>query len=175
MFWVINMKKKIIKSIIITELIIVLVTILYNLIFINAYIPTSSMERTIPSNSRVLGIRTAYMFDNPKRGDVIIFAIEEKNELLIKRIVGMPGDIVEIKNGQVYINLSSTPLEEQYVKGIDFSDFGPYAVPKNSYFVLGDNRNNSDDSRYWQNPYVDIKNIRGKAVLGIYPKLKLIE
>ena len=90
------------------------------------------------------------MFAEPKRGDVIIFRHkcydDEDEQLLIKRIIGLPGDTIQITDNMVYIN--DIPYEETYLPdGVYMNSFGPYKVPENAYFVMGDNCNNSEDSR----------------------------
>ena len=83
-------------------------------------------------------------------------------------MIGLPGDKVEIKGGVTYVN--GEPLQEDYLKETPLvKDFGPYDVPEDCYFVLGDNRNNSRDSRYWTNTFVPRNSILGKAVLVYWP------
>ena len=98
-----------------------------------------------------------------------------KKELFIKRIIGMPGETVEIKDGKVYINGSEEPLKDSFTPETPVGDYGPYTVPEDSYFVLGDNRNYSRDSRFWNNPYVAEDKILGKAVLRYFPGIKLLK
>ena len=87
----------------------------------------------------------------------------------------MPGETVEIKDGKVYINGSEKPLKDSFTPETPVGDYGPYTVPENSYFVLGDNRNYSRDSRFWNNPYVAEDKILGKAVLRYFPGIKLLK
>ena len=107
---------------------------------------------------------------------IIIFKYpDNEKELFIKRIIGMPGETVEIKDGKVYINGSKEPLKDSFTPETPVGDYGPYTVPENSYFVLGDNRNYSKDSRFWNNPYVAEDKILGKAVLKYFPGIKLLK
>ena len=85
-----------------------------------------------------------------------------------------PGDKVEIIDGKVYINDSETPLEDSYVPETPLGSFGPYEVPENCYFMMGDNRNNSKDSRYWTNTFVRFDQIVGKAEIRYFPSIKLL-
>ena len=95
--------------------------------------------------------------------------------MFIKRIIGLPGEKVEIIDGKVYINDSKEPLEEDYIKEEMEGSFGPYDVPEGCYFMMGDNRNDSLDSRFWNDKYVKKDAILGKAKLQYYPKIKLIK
>ncbi len=142
-----------------------------NFIIVNATVPTSSMEQTIMSNDRVIGLRLAYKSSDPERGDIIIFRYPDNEDILyIKRIIGMPGDTVEIHDGGVYIDGSL--LDEPYLKVTTEGEFGPYMVPEGHYFMMGDNRNNSADSRFWNNTFLEREKIVGKAVLRYWPSVK---
>ena len=118
----------------------------------NSVIPTSSMETTIMAGDRVMGSRLSYRFGkDPQRGDVIIFRwpVDEKT-YFVKRIIGLPGETVDIHDGGVYINGSETPLDEPYLKeAMDTPVHMTFQVPEDGYFCMGDNRNNSLDARYW--------------------------
>lgn len=143
-----------------------------NCVIINADIPSGSMENTIMTGDRIIGNRLAYIAGEPKRGDIIIFKYpDDETQNFAKRIIGLPGEKVDIIDGKVYINDSETPLEEDYLKEEWLIAAGPYSytVPDDSYFVMGDNRNNSLDSRYWINTYVPRSSILGKASLIYYP------
>ncbi|MCR5590456.1 MAG: signal peptidase I [Lachnospiraceae bacterium] len=139
-------------------------------IIVNAKIPSASMEPTIMTGDRLIGNRLAYINEDPERGDVIIFLFpDNEKEIFIKRVIGLPGETVTVKDGKVYIDDSATPLDESaYLTGTPLGDFGPYKVPVGAYFVMGDNRNNSMDSRYWNRPYVYRDKILGKAWARYY-------
>ena len=148
---------------------ILLTEFILNFVIINANIPSGSMENTIMTNA----LRTSYWFKDPKRGDIIIFKYpEDEREWYIKRVIALPGETVQVKDGKVYINGSSKPLSEPYIKEEPVEDFGPYKVPKNGYFVMGDNRNDSMDSR---DPSVGVlhkSELVGRAWVRIWPLSK---
>ncbi len=128
-----------------------------------------SMEPSFYSGQRVLVSKVSYRMHEPERGDVIVFkpTTIEKGEL-IKRIIALPKDTVEVKDGTVYVN--GTELKEPYIKNPPDYDFPEQEVPANNYFVLGDNRNKSNDSHTgW---FVLRQNIVGKAWVSIWPPPK---
>ncbi len=107
-----------------------------------------------------------YLFQPPQRGDIVVFRFpNDPSRDFIKRIIGLPGETVEVRNGQVYIN--GQPLEEPYLRERPSYTFQPVAVPPGHYFVLGDNRNNSSDSHIWG--VVPEGNIIGKAWFSYWP------
>ena len=170
------MKKDIFKGIrdltISIVIAIIIGTIISNHIISNAEIPTGSMETTIDTNSLIIVNRTAYWFSEPERLDIVVFHHPDGNsKLLVKRIIGMPGDTVEIKSGKLYINNEEVD-ESSYVSNSLNDDWGPYNVPDNSYLMLGDNRAYSHDARYWNNKYVNKDYIIGKAVFEYKPHFK---
>ena len=145
-----------------------------NFVIVNAQIPSSSMEDTIMPGDRVFGNRLAYVLGEPERFDIIIFRYpDDESQLFIKRIIGLPGETVEIRDGHIYINGSDTPLEDVETKEPMEGSFGPYTVPEDCYFVMGDNRNNSRDSRYWEHTFVTEDEILGKAVFRYWPVNKM--
>ena len=139
-------------------------------------IPSASMEPTIEEGDRVLMWRLAYAFGGePERGDIVVFsAPEELNEKsdLIKRVIGLPGETVEIKNGAVYID-GEMLAEDEYQHDTPHYDYGPVTVPEDCYFMLGDNRNNSIDSHEWQDPFISIDDIKGQAFFRYWPLSRL--
>lgn len=140
-------------------------------ILINARIVSGSMEKTIMTGDRVMGTRFAYWFSEPERGDIVIFYSPDKStKTLIKRIIGLPGDRVDIHDGIVYIN--GEALDEPYLWEEMRGSYGPYQVPQECYFVLGDNRNGSGDSRYWSNPFIKRDEILGKASFIYWPRIE---
>lgn len=139
--------------------------LLNKFLFFNAQVPTGSMIPTININDRAV-VSRIHNFNNLKRGDVIVFYSEELSERLVKRLIGLPGDKIEIKNGVVSVN--GEQLEEDYVKNKDKYN-GTFEVPEGKYFFLGDNRPVSMDARFWVNHYIDSSAIEGKAEFIFYP------
>ena len=141
----------------------------------NTQVPTTSMANTIKAGDRLFGNRLAYLFSEPERGDIIIFKYpDNEEENYINRIIGLPGETVEIVKGVVYVN--GEELVEDYLKEEPLElNFGPYEVPEDSYFVMGDNRNWSHDARFWDNTYVHRDKIVAKAWFKYYPDFESIE
>lgn len=151
---------------------VVIALLLNRFILINAEIPSGSMENTIMTGDKLIGFRLAYLFKEPERGDIIIFRYpDDETQNYVKRIIGCPGDTVVIQDAQIYINGSTEPLQEDYLKEDWMVSTGPYTfeVPQDSYLVLGDNRNDSADARYWTNKYVAKDKILGKAIFRYWP------
>ncbi len=148
--------------------------LLNRFVFFNIVVPTGSMEPTIMPNDRIMVTRI-YNKGNIKRGDIIVFQSDELEEKLIKRVIGLPGDEINITDsGEVYIN--GEIIKEEYVKNqVRTKEVYPglrggvYKVPDDSFFFLGDNRTNSKDSRYWNEPYIVKEKILGKARVIIFP------
>jgi signal peptidase I len=150
----------------------ILALVIKNYVIINATVPTGSMEDTIEPGDDLFGLRLSYTFSDPQRGDIIIFNFpDDETQKYIKRIIGLPGEKVTINDGLIYINDSTTPLNEPYLKEEWVRSTGPYEfdVPQGCYLVLGDNRNDSQDARYWNNTYVTRDEIIGKAYIIYYP------
>jgi signal peptidase I len=162
--------KEIISWIMVFVVAIVLALLINRFVIYRVSSPTGSMENTFMINDKVFIFRLAYLFSEPKRGDIVVFEAPDKpEEDYIKRIIGLPGETVQGIDGVVYIN--GEPLEEDYLKEPMYGSFGPYTVPEGHYFMMGDNRNESLDARLWNNKFVAFKKIRGKAVCK-YPDFK---
>jgi signal peptidase I len=135
------------------------------------YIPSDSMVPTLVKNDRLIIDKVSYNFNQPQRGDIVVFnptdALKEQQftDAFIKRVIGVPGDRVTVRSGKVLIN--DQPIEEGYISEAPKYEFEPVTVPPNSYFVLGDNRNNSYDSHYWG--FVPKDRIIGRAVVRFWP------
>lgn len=156
--------------------VVVVVLIVNNFLLINARVPSESMEKTIMTGDRFFGNRLAYLFDDPERFDIVVFKYpDDESQLFVKRVIGLPGETVEIKDGKVYINGFETPLDDSFTPETPTGDYGPYVVPEGSYFMLGDNRNHSGDSRFWKQPYVEKEKIVGKAIFRYFPGVKILK
>ena len=166
------------------------VTALLLALFIRAYfiqafkIPSGSMIPTLLIGDHILVNKFIYgttipfsdkrvlVFSKPEKGDIIVFKYpEDRKRDFIKRVIAVEGDVIESKNKVIYVN--GKAVDEPYTQHTDTSlrpggieprdNFGPYIVPKEKYFMMGDNRDQSYDSRYWG--YVDVKDIRGEALI----------
>ena len=156
--------------------VVVVVLIVNNFLLINARVPSESMEKTIMTGDRFFGNRLAYLFDDPERFEIVVFKYpDDESQLFVQRVIGLPGETVEIKDGKVYINGSETPLDDSFTPETPTGDYGPYVVPEGSYFMLGDNRNHSGDSRFWKQPYVEKEKIVGKAIFRYFPGVKILK
>ena len=141
----------------------------------NAQVPTGSMIPVVEPGDRLIVNRLAYLFEEPKRGDIVMFAFpDDEKDNYLKRIIGLPGEKVEIKDGLVYINDSKKPLDEPYINDPPNGNYGPYNVPEGCYFMLGDNRDESKDARFWENKFVKKEKIVGKAWLKYYPHITIL-
>ena len=161
-------KKEIFSWILMLAIAVGIAWVISNFILINAYIPTGSMEDTIPKKSRLVGLRLAYTFSEPERGDIIIFKNPNNpEENYVKRIIGLPGETVVLENSQVYVynddgSLKIGPLDEPYLKDkywMSVDEKYEFHIPENRYLVLGDNRKNSADARTWYNMKGDVEEI----------------
>lgn len=172
-------------------LIALLLALLIRTFIVQAFkIPSGSMKNTLLIGDHILVSKFSYgthipneipfinikLFDDivlfsrvPKRGDIIVFKFpKDETRDFIKRVIGLPGDILEVRRQKVYIN--NKPYEDTHARHTDSpsdsplvprDDFGPILIPDDHVFVMGDNRENSQDSRYWG--YLNVKKIRGKA------------
>ncbi len=153
------------------------VLLLNTFILINARIPSESMENTIMKGDQIFGSRLSYLKSGPERYDIIIFRYpDDPDQYFIKRVIGLPGETVTIAEGHVYIDGGPEPLDESFEPEPQNPEPGGtliFTVPEDSYFVMGDNRNHSNDSRYWKNHFVTSDAILGKAVLRYWPVTRM--
>ncbi|WP_026485699.1 signal peptidase I [Caldanaerobius polysaccharolyticus] len=147
-------------------------------LFIRTYVfelvdvPTGSMLNTIQLDDKLVVIKFIYRFEPIKRGDIVVFKYPDNPSVnYVKRVIGVGGDIIDIKEGKLYIN--GVLQHEPYIKEPMVGNFGPYKVPKDHFFMMGDNRNDSSDSRYWAHKYVSKDAILGKVVFRIFPLSRL--
>ncbi len=151
--------------VIIAAAVIVVITALRMWVVLYAYVPTGSMKPLIPVDSRLLADRNAYRIEEVERGDIVVFHSEKTGleDHLVKRVIGLPGETVKIADGRVYIN--GEPLEENYTNGktLPIDSRSEFTVPEGHYFMMGDNRSNSMDSRGWADPYIAMEEIKGKV------------
>jgi len=149
---------------------IAIVYFLVRVLFLTSVVQSGSMEPTIMTKDIAVGNAVAYKVREPQRGDIVYVknaSTEEK--LYVKRIIGMPGETVSFKDGYVYIN--GQKLDEPYIsEDVETNCDKTFEVPEGCYLVLGDNRENSRDSRYWDNPYVKESEIKGKIIMN-FPSL----
>lgn len=160
-------------------IVVVVVLLLQTFVVVNARIPSASMEPTILVGQQIFGSRLTYkMVRDPERYDIVIFHDPDNDKrLLIKRIIGLPGDTIDIHDGDVFVNGSETPLTDSFCMTPDSTTTGnltfPITVPENSYFMLGDNRVYSKDARYWEHTFVTRDKILGNAVFRYWPVWKI--
>ncbi|HUV75272.1 MAG TPA: signal peptidase I [Dehalococcoidales bacterium] len=154
------------REFLITTILAVVIFLLLQASFQTFVIYMSSMEPNFQEGQRLVVNKAVYILGDPQRGDVVIFdAPGNRTGDYIKRAIALPGDTVEVKEGTVYINGSKA--DEPYIKDSPSYTLESQKIPANMYFVLGDNRNNSDDSHNgWLVPR---QNIIGKAWLSIWP------
>lgn len=127
-----------------------------------------SMEPTLYHGQRLLVDKLTYRFRPPAPGEIAVFRYPaDPRRKFIKRIIGVPGDEIMIRDTVVYLN--GRPLEENYIYGPTYGDWGPRKVPAGRYFVMGDNRNNSDDSRFPDVGFVARDLLMGRAVISYWP------
>lgn len=155
-------------------------------------IPSSSMEPTLQIGDRVLvnklsyGFRVAFvdtslfLFDQPKSGDIVVFTqpddpdtlyTNESDKNIIKRVIAVPGDTVEVKGTKILLNGKQLDEEGRRVVWLrqGIKDFGPVTVPDGEIFLLGDNRDNSRDSRFWDYPFIPLNRVKGRAFMIYWP------
>lgn len=159
--------KRIFNTWLCTIILAVFIAILINkFLFFQILVPSGSMYPTIKPKDRIITTRI-YKFNNIKRGDILVFYSDELQETMVKRVIGLPNDLVEIKeDGSVFIN--NEKIDEFYVKYPN-NRTGKFKVPEKEYFFLGDNRVNSFDSRSWKNPFILAENIKGRAMYIVFP------
>lgn len=136
------------------------------------FIPSDSMLPTLQVGDRLVVEKVSYYFHPPQLGDIIVFDPPPqlqiqgyaKDQAFIKRIIGTPGQVVQVQDGKVYVD--NQPLAEPYIAEAPYYNWGPQQVPADEFFVMGDNRNNSNDSHIWG--FLPRQNIIGRAWLRFW-------
>lgn len=143
----------------------IMIVLLFHFVFSLNYIPSASMENTIMTGDMVFGIR--FGMDDINRYDIITFdAPDDPSITYVKRVIGLPGETVTIKNGYVYVD--GEKMDDSFIfEPMNSNEDGTYVVPEKCYFMMGDNRNNSLDSRFWENKYVPADTITSKVIADL--------
>ena len=158
-----------IKYIILFIVVVIASEIFFTKVLIWGSVPSSSMAPTLNVGDVVFCNGLAYVKHEPQRGDIIVFTSRLKGyegETITKRIIGLPGDDLMFIDGYIYLN-GELVYEEYISPEIETNSFADFIVPEGCYFVMGDNRENSYDSREWDDPYVRKEDIRGKVMVNI--------
>lgn len=165
-------QKEFVKTLVMLISIVLIFFTLNHTMFLLTNTPSESMLDTLQVGDKVYGNRLAYLKEEPERGDIIIFHPPDEPEIFyIKRLIGLPGEKVVIDDAKIYINDSEVPLEEDYLyeEWTEDNDDMEYQVPEGCYFMLGDNRNDSWDARFWENTYVERDALVARAECVYFP------
>lgn len=142
------------------------------------FIPSGSMEPTLQIDDRLVVEKISYRFNPPKRSDIIVFQAPQRaldavgstsHDAYIKRVIGLPGETVEVRDGKVFID--NKVLQENYIQAPPNYKWGPEVVPEDQYLVLGDNRNSSSDGHVWG--FLPEESIIGRAVVRFWPPTRI--
>lgn len=150
---------------------VVVTLVLFGVVLMPAYVPTGSMEPTMPTRSFFIALRLPYLTGDPvpERGNVVVFQSVEMDEIMVKRVIGLPGETVRFSEGTVSID--GEALTEDYLPAGTFTSpdgaNNSFTVPEDCVFVLGDHRSTSFDSRYWEEPFISLTQLKGRALFDI--------
>lgn len=149
--------------------VIIMTVILFHYVFMLSFVPTESMAGTINAGDHIICSRYGVEEEDIQRYDVLVFMPPDDPEMFyIKRVIGLPGETLEVRDGKVYAD--GQELDDSFTNGSqNRKGDGVYRVPEGCYFFLGDNRNNSNDSRFWKQKYVPAANIKAKARIICFP------
>lgn len=166
-----NLLKEILSYVVIIALAFLLAQFWKQYISTKVEVISGSMKDTLQIGDRLIASKLPYVFGEPERGDIVVFYFpDDETEVFIKRLIGLPGETIEIIDGYVYVD--GEVLDEDYVRGERSGDFGPYEVPDGEYFMLGDNRHFSGDSREWNDKYVSKDQLIGKGMFLYKPEFR---
>ena len=148
----------------------VVVVLVFRVLLQLSWVPSGSMETTIPKKTLLISWQLPYVTGDPvpERGNIVTFWSDELDKLLVKRVIGLPGDTVSFSGGYVYIN--GQRLEEDYLDqqgGTISPNQTSFTVPEGCLFFLGDNRSGSNDARYWEESYIPVGNVKAHVLLAI--------
>ncbi|MCT4598733.1 MAG: signal peptidase I [Vallitalea sp.] len=164
-----NIGKEILSWVLDIGIVLVAVLLITTFLFQKTNVIGQSMEPTLHNGDHVIIDKISYRFAKPKKYDIVVFPYKKNpSQNYIKRIIGLPGDEVNIINGEVYINGEKLDETFDVINRMGNREF-PLIVPEGEYFVMGDNRNNSSDSRYTDVGTIAKKDLIGKAGLRIWP------
>lgn len=167
-----NVKKEIISWIKLILSAFIIAFLLKTYVFQVALVNQISMEPTLHEGQVLIIAKVNYLFSDPQRGDIVVLKDELENKYLIKRAIGLPGEVIDIRNNSVYIDEKELKPDYTEVPTQD-NGFTKSKVPEGKYFVMGDNRLHSRDSRSDTVGFVSRKNIVGKAVFRVWPFSKI--
>lgn len=144
------------------------VFVLFKVIFQLAYVPSGSMETTLPTKCLLIGWRLPYAVSDPvpERGEIVTFYSDELGKVLVKRVIGVPGDRITFRDGYTYVN--GTRLAEDYLPAQGITESArSFEVPEGCFFAMGDNRTGSNDCRAFAQPYIPVEEIQGRMLVAI--------
>lgn len=164
--------KELLRMLVLYIILMVAFVFLFRTVFMLTLVPTASMDSTIKEGNIVFATRYDISEEEIERYDILIFippdSPNNSDVTYIKRVIGLPGETIEVKDGKVYAD--GVELDNSFVKNpMNRRGDGIYKVPEGCYFFMGDNRNQSRDSRFWTKKYVPLENIKGKAKSIVFP------
>ncbi len=144
-----------------------LALLIHNFVFQIVRVDGPSMQPTLYTDERMAVTIFSYYFNSPERGDIVVTKYPEDDRNFVKRVIGLPGETLKIENGKVYID--GVELDEPYINEEIINNYGDITIPEGKFMVMGDNRNNSRDSRYIDVGPLDEELIVGKVQYVVWP------